>query len=272
MSEAERIDRTARELLAAWDDARCLPLPSSREGGLGLAEAFAVGERLRALREARGERQLGWKIGFTNRSIWPRYGVFAPIWGPVYDSTTQLLDGAEATVSLRGLSQPRLEPEVAFGFAKAPRAGMTLAELRGCLAWVAHAFEIVHTHCENWRFTAADCEADFALHGRLFVGPRRAVADWPALAEDLAALQVELHRDGECQDKGVGSVVLDGPLAALKTWIDAMAEHTPLWRVQAGQLVTTGTITDGQPMAPGERWHSVLSDARLVPLTLHTTP
>ena len=272
MTTPATIDSAARELLAAWDEGRCLPLPSWRAGGLTLEQAFAVGERLRALREARGERQVGWKIGFTNRSIWPRYGVFAPIWGPVYDSTAQLLDGGEATVSLRGLSQPRLEPEVAFGFAKAPHAGMTLTELQQCLAWVAHSFEIVHTHCEGWRFTAADCEADFALHGRLFVGARRPVAEWPTLAADLAAMQVELHRDGVCQDRGEGAIVLDGPLSALKTWIDAMAVQTPTWRVQAGQYVTTGTITDAQPMAPGERWHSRLSDARLVPLTLLTTP
>ena len=34
-----------------------------------------------------GWKPLGRKIGFTNRSIWPRYGVFEPIWGMVYDRT-----------------------------------------------------------------------------------------------------------------------------------------------------------------------------------------
>ena len=37
--------------------------------------------RIRRLRIARGERPLGYKIGFTNRGIWDRYGVHAPIWG-----------------------------------------------------------------------------------------------------------------------------------------------------------------------------------------------
>ncbi len=262
---------TAATLLQAYDEAHCVPLPSARDGGLTLAQAFEVGEQLRQLRLARGERQLGWKIGFTNRSIWPRYGVFAPIWGPVYDTTTTLLDGAKATVSLAGLSQPRLEPEVAFGFAQAPRAGMSLDELRGCLQWVAHSFEIVHTHYADWKFTAPDCEADFALHGRLYIGRRRPVSDWPTLAADLAAMRVELHRDGVCQDIGVGAAVLDGPLSALKTWIDAMPANSPFWKVQSGDVVTTGTITDAQPMAPGQTWHSLLSDARLASLTLRTT-
>ena len=181
-----------------------------------------------------------------------------------------MLDAATARVSLRGLSQPRLEPEVVFGFARAPRAGMSLAELQGCLDWVAHGFEIVHTHFEGWRFTAADTVADFALHGRLVVGPRVPVQDWATLAEDLAALQVELLCDGKAVDRGQGAVVLDGPLNALRLWVDAMAEHTPGWPIRPGDVVTTGTITDAWPLLPGQRWSTALSDARLTPLTLHT--
>lgn len=260
----------AAELLAAYDAARCIVPPASRAEGLTMPQAFEVGREIHRLRLQRGERQLGWKIGFTNRSIWPRYGVYAPIWGPVWDSTTAQLDGTQAELSLAGLSQPRLEPEVVFGFASAPRAGLSLEELQGCLAWVAHGFEVVHTHCDGWRFAASDCMADFALHGRLRVGPRVPVAGWPTLAQDLAALRVELHGDGVLKDQGQGSIVLDGPLHALKTWIDAMAEHTPWWQVQPGDVVTTGTLTDAWPLVPGQRWHTVLSDPRLPGLQLTT--
>jgi len=266
------IEALATELLRAWDRAECIPLPSARAGGIDTAAAYAVAERVRALRIARGERPLGWKIGFTNRGIWERYGVYQPMWGPVWNTTAQLLDGAETTLSLQGLSQPRLEPEVAFGFRRAPRAGMSLAELQDCVDWVAHAFEIVHTHYEGWRFTAADTAADFALHGRLRVGPRVGVRDWPTLAEDLAALQVELHCDGERKDQGLGEIVLDGPLHALKSMVDLMAGTTPRWSIQAGEFVTTGTITDAWPLVPGQRWQTRLSDARLSPLVLHTVP
>ena len=268
-SSEAKVEALARALLAAWDGAHCVPLPST--AGLSNAEAYAVGERLRALRSARGERPVGWKIGFTNRSIWPRYEVYQPMWAPVYDSTTTLLAGREATLSLAGLSQPRIEPEVAFGIAQAPRAGMSLDELHGCVDWVAHAFEIVHTHFEGWRFTAPDTAADFALHGRLFVGPRVPVAGWTTLADDLAALQVELRCDGQTKDRGTGRVVLDGPLHALKAMVEAMATTTPHWRLAPGDVVTTGTITDAWPLAAGQHWSTVLSDARLAPLELTVT-
>ena len=268
--KAERVESLAQQMLQAWDCARCVPLPSADAAGLSNEEAYAVAGRLHELRMARGERPVGWKIGFTNRSLWPRYGVDRPMWAPVWDTTTRVLDGHEASLSMKGLSQPRIEPEIAFIFDVAPRAGMSTDELRGCLAWVAHAFEIVHTHFEGWRFTPSDTAADFALHGRLFVGPRVPVPAWgEMLATDLSALRVELLCDGEVKDRGVGSVVLDGPLQALKTLIDSMAAVTPHWQVAAGDVVTTGTITDAWPLAPGQHWQTRLSDMRLSPLSLH---
>ena len=260
----------ARRLLTALDGASLMPLPSQDDPAFDLAAAFGVAEQLRQLRVARGEKPVGYKIGFTNRGIWQRYGVHAPIWGPVWDSTVQHTETGDATLSLAAFSQPRLEPEIVFGLASTPRAGMSLVELQGCVDWVAHGFEIVHTHFEDWRFTAADTVADFALHGRLVIGPRVPAREWAGLAEDLAALRVELLCDGKAVDRGQGTVVLDGPLNALRLWVDAMAEHTPGWPVRAGDVVTTGTITDAWPLAPGQRWSTTVSDARLTPLTLRT--
>ncbi len=258
------------QLLEAYDQAQRIALPTAGDAGFDLARGYEVAAAIRTLRSARGERQVGYKIGFTNRTIWPRYGVFGPIWGPVWNTTTTLLDTAQAEVSLKGLVQPRLEPEIAFGFAKPPRAGMSEAELAGCIDWVAHSFEIVHTHFDDWRFQAADTVADFALHGKLLVGPRIALSCFATLGADLAGLNVQLHRDGQRVDEGHGTNVLDGPLSALRIWVDAMLSQAHGWGIEAGHIVTTGTITDAAPLLPGQRWTTQLSDPRLPGLTLTT--
>jgi 2-oxo-3-hexenedioate decarboxylase len=257
------------ELLAAYDTVALMPLITARDASFSMADAFAVADAVRSRRLARGERTLGYKIGFTNRHIWPLYGVHEPIWGPVWNTTTQLLEGASVATALTGLSQPRLEPEVVFGFAAAPRAGMTEPELAACIEWVAHGFEIVHTHFEAWRFKAADTVADFALHGRLFVGPRVPAAHFRAMGAELAALQVELRCDDRTVERGEGSAVLDGPLNALRLWVDAMAAQPQHWPIVAGDIVTTGTLTDAQPLRPGQRWETRLGDPRLSGLRLH---
>ncbi len=264
------LEALADRMLAAYDAAECLPLPSAGEPAFDLAEAYVVADAIRARRIARGERPVGYKIGFTNRGIWERYGVYAPIWGPVWDSTSSFIDGSEMRVSLAPLVQPRLEPEVAFGFRATPRAGMTEAELVDCLDWVAHSFEIVHTHYDGWRVTAADSVADFALHGHLFIGPRVPVEHYASLGAELAALQIELCQDERIVDRCRASIVLDGPLTALRLWVDAMASQPHAWPICPGDVVTTGTITDAWPLAPGEHWHTRSSDARLVGLHLHT--
>jgi 2-oxo-3-hexenedioate decarboxylase len=260
----------ARELLSARDEARLIGLPSARPGGLTLEAAFDVADAIRSPRIARGETPVGYKIGFTNRTIWPRYGVYAPIWAPVWDSTVTLLDGCEATVSLAGLVQPRLEPEIVFGFATAPRAGMSEYELAHCVAWVAHGFELVHTHFADWRFSAADTVADFALHGRLLVGPRVPASTFGRLGDELAGLVLTLSHDGVDVETGRGRNVLDGPLSALRLWVEAMARQSPAWTVRPGDMVTTGTLTDAWPIAAGQTWRSRLDHAALAGLTLTT--
>lgn len=260
----------ARALLAALDGAQLLALPSEEEAGFDLVAAFAVANELRRLRLARGERPLGYKIGFTNRGIWDRYGVHAPIWGPIWNTTVERLEGGEASVLLAPFSQPRLEPEIMFGFARTPRAGMSEVELAACIEWVAHGYEIVHTHFADWRFKAADTVADFALHGRLFVGAPVAMASFADPARELASVHVALMRDGATIDEGVSSIVLDGPLTALRLWVDAMAAQREQWPIAAGDIVTTGTITDAAPMLPGQRFETRLSDARLPGMALRT--
>ena len=262
----------ADALMAALDAATLTRLPSADRPGFSLADGYAVADLNRSRRIARGETPRGYKIGFTNRGIWARYGVFAPIWGPVWSSTLTLLDEARATLSLQGLVQPRIEPEIVFGFHRSPDAGMSEAELTACIEWVAHGVEVVHTHFEGWRFEAADTVADFALHGRLLVGPRVPVGRFQDLGSELARIKVELWCDDLQLDAGDASIVLDGPLSALRVWLGAMQVDSPQWRVEPGDLVTTGTITDAWPLAPGQRWQTRISDPRLPGLTISTQP
>jgi len=266
------VAQRARELLAARDRASRIATISGADPAFTMAEAYVVADELRRLRLARGERALGYKIGFTNRGIWARYGVFEPIWGPVWDTTVERVDDTRATVSLAQFSAPRLEPEIMFGFARTPAAGQSREELFDCIEWVAHGFEIVDTHFADWRFAAADTVADFALHGRLFVGPRVPVGrfDRAHVADELAAVEVVLACDGREVETGRADIVLDGPLHALRLWVDAMAAQPERWPIVAGDVVTTGTITDAAPLLPGERWQTRLSDPRFAPMTLVT--
>ena len=243
-----------------WPDALRAALPTD------LDAAYALASQVRSLRLARGERPAGFKIGFTNRTIWQRYQVFAPIWGSLWNTTLQHSDdngggGGGGRIAIEGLCEPRLEPEIVFGIASTPPPAPTLQQLFDCIDWLAPGFEIVQTHCPGWKFTAAETVADGGLHGRMLVGrplPARSLApDAQALDARLAGMRVELQRDGRLLDSGHGANVLDGPLHALLHFVHELQRRPGAPLLQAGDLVTTGTWTDAWPMAAGQRWRAV---------------
>src|SRR5271154_3834807 len=121
----------AKEALAVLETGRQIAPFSKANPDFNLGEAYRVTAAVRAEREARGERPIGRKIGFTNRTIWEEYGVYAPIWGYVYDGTVRDLTSDPLEVSLKGLAEPRIEPEIMFGLAAPPEPGMDEQALIG---------------------------------------------------------------------------------------------------------------------------------------------
>lgn len=236
-----------------------------------LASAYRCQLAVRQLRIARGETPRGYKIGFTNRSIWPRYQVFAPIWGGVWDSSLHLCEGT-GSLSLARTCQPRIEPETVFGMRASPAPGASLQGLWEAIEWIAPGFEIVQSHHPDWKFTIADTVADGGLHGRLLVGRRQDIRSLSDSAQGLdtllAGARVSLLRDGEPVDQGTGALVLDSPLRALHHFLQELRACPGAPDLQAGDVVTTGTWTDAWPVAAGQRWTARFS-APLGALELH---
>ena len=230
----------------------------------GLKDAYRVTALVRAQREARGERPIGRKIGFTNCAIWAEYGVYAPIWGYVYDRTVRDLTGEPFEVSLEGLAEPRIEPEVIFGLGSPPEPAMDERSLIRCIDWIAHGFEIVQSIFPNWSFRAPDTVAAYGLHGRLFIGPRHSAEprrdEW---ASDLSRFEIDLFRNGALMDHGVAANVLDGPLFALRHLAETLARDPLSPPLAAGEIVTTGTLTRAFPVAAGEAWTTKLTGVPL---------
>jgi 2-oxo-3-hexenedioate decarboxylase len=106
-------------ILAHYDAGHLWAEPSSNAAGFDLPAAYRCSLAVRDLRISRGEIPRGFKIGFTNRNIWSRYNVYAPIWGTVYDTTLTFRDG-HGNVSLACNCQPRIEPEAVFGMKSTP--------------------------------------------------------------------------------------------------------------------------------------------------------
>jgi 2-keto-4-pentenoate hydratase len=245
-------------------------------------DAYAISREVLRRREASGWRRVGRKIGFTNREIWEQYGVYEPILGYMYDRTVSWIEettwdvdgwGDQASLSLNGLSQPLIEPEIVFHFREAPPLTDDPVRLLGAIDWVGHGFEIVQCHFPDWKFGVADTVADGGLHGRYVAGGGIAIVgrDPARLAEQLASFRIRLYRNGALSREGGGDLVLGSPLKALAHAIRLLESLPDHPAIEAGEFVTTGTLTDAMPVAAGETWSTRLHGLPIGGISLRFT-
>ena len=269
----ERILGIARELEQAQDAAGLIASIAAREPDFDLDAAYLVAAELMRQRCERGGRPVGRKIGFTNRSIWALYGVDAPMWAHVYADTVSYAQGGVARVSLAGMVSPRMEPEIAFKLREPVPAGCADAEqLLRSAEWYAHSVELVQSHFD-WKFKLADATADWACHGHLVIGEPQTIreADIPALARALPEVKAALLKGGVKQIEGLGANVLGSPAHALGFLADLLARQPFMQPLAAGEVISTGTITDALPVKPGETWSTGISGLPLQNLTIYYT-
>lgn len=265
---AAAYDALAAELVSLHEAPREVPPFSDRYPELTPEAGYRAARHLHAHRVAQGWRPRGRKIGFTNRTLWPRYGVFEPMWGWVYDETLLYALNGRARVPLAGLVQPRIEPEIAFTLKAAPLHSGDLDDLLEAIECVVHVVEIVQCHHPKWKMAIADCCADNGLHGRLVVGEPVRIEAIPQLAEKLPFAAVALRRGETEIDRGRGANVLDSPLLALAHLIDVLAKQPEAPPLAAGEIVTTGVLTDAHPVRAGETWSTSFDGLPLPGLTL----
>lgn len=260
----------ADRLIAAHDSAAMLPPITAGAPDFSVADGYLVLHDIETRRRAQGWRPVGRKIGFTNRTIWPRYSVYQPMWAHVWTHTVHFATGGKAVLPLQGLVQPRIEPEVVFKLKAPVPVSSAPAAILAAVEWIAPGFEIVQSHFPDWKFTAADCSAAFGLHGALVVGTPVAITDanLAHFAAALATFTLTLSRSEQTIDRGIGSNVLDSPALALAHLARLIAGQSWAPPLTAGEIVTTGTVTDAWPVKAGETWSSDYGSLGIGGLTL----
>jgi 2-oxo-3-hexenedioate decarboxylase len=251
------VSELADAILACQDCAATMAPITSIDPSFDVGRAYDVLAAINARRESSGWVPIGRKIGFTNRTIWERYGVYQPMWAPVWLQSVHYADGNAATLPLAGWVQPRIEPEVVFKL-RAPPASVDPMVIMEAIEWIAAGFEIVQSIFADWKFAAADCTAASGLHAALLVGAPLFVTDGnrAELLSLLPSFEVTLSRDGAGVDRGIGSNVLGSPIHALAHLIQVLTSQPSFAPLAAGEIVTTGTVTDAWPVRRGETWRS----------------
>jgi 2-keto-4-pentenoate hydratase len=237
-------DTTADELGArlyeAYRDGA--PLDPTTLPDCTVADGYVVQRAVTDRREANEGPTVGYKVGFTSAAIQSELGVDDPAYGRVLADTVQ----PEGRIDATGLIDPKLEPEIAVRLAEPLDPPATPVDALAAVGAVVPVIEVVDSRVDDWTMTAGSAVADNALASRVIHGDR--IVD-PA-AVDLSLEGVAVRRNGERVATGVGADVLGSPARVVAWLAEALADHGE--RLDAGDIVSTGSLTELIPLEPGD--------------------
>jgi 2-oxo-3-hexenedioate decarboxylase len=229
---AARVDDAARNATAIAQ--------LSQAARFSLAEAYSIQKQSIARRLARGERQVGVKMGFTSRAKMVQMGLSDMIWGRLTDA--MVIEDGGAT-PFRRYVHPRAEPEIAFLLKQRLAGHVTPLQALGAVEAVAPAIELIDSRYENFKFSLEDVVADNCSSSGFVTG------GWHRPDLDCANLGMVLSFNGKPVAIGSTAAILGHPLRSLVAAARFAGEaDEPL---QPGWIVMAGGATAAEALAPG---------------------
>jgi 2-keto-4-pentenoate hydratase len=240
------LQQLAARQLADYDRARPGTWFGSANPALSVAEAYEVQFRVARLREARGERVAGYKVGCVSRTMRQQLGLDRPVFGHVWESE---LRPSGCTLDPAGFDGLAVEGEFAVRAADDVPSADWLRRNPGVLAT---ALAVVELHHYVFRGPpaerAAELVANNAIHaGVVLPGGEAAVPG----ADALTGVAVRVSRNGEVLGEATGAELEDGPLAGVVRLAEHLAGHGR--RLLRGQLVLTGSPLPLWRVSAGDR-------------------
>ena len=238
------IKNLSNYLIDCLEGASQAQLPSSSIPNFSLSDAYRIALEIKEIREGKKEKAIGIKVGFTNKTIWKKYSVNAPIFGFMY-STTVLTK--EQLFSPEKFLEPKFEPEIFFKLRKKPHSEMSDMDLISCCESFGIGVELVQSLYEKWIFKLPDTVAGFGLHGQYKILEEAQIPsdenNRVAIIDGLKNFNLTLRKNNNILEQGKSSNILEkSPLSALRSYIE-FCEKNSDWLVLNGPI-TTGTITD----------------------------
>lgn len=240
MISQEVIEAAAQRLRDAQESG--VPCAPVREwiGDSDISTAYAVQKINNDFRVANGGSVVGLKIGLTSLAVQKQLGVDQPDFGLLF-ADTQVKNGGSVTAA--SILQPKAEAEIAFVMKHDLVGEISEETAMEAIDYVVGAIEIVGSRVLNWDIRITDTVADNASASHFVLGYVR--QDVNEL--DLAAVKMQLEKNGTLVSEGIGAACLGSPLKALVWLAQTFADlGTPL---KAGDIVLSGALG---PMCAGE--------------------
>lgn len=194
--------------------------------------AYEISEQVTRMRESKGARRVGRKVGLTNPVVQKRAGVDEPDYGVILDDMT-FESGVRRPRS--AYIHPKIEAELAFVL-KSSVLDDSMETLVDAIDYVVPAIELVDNRYHNYKMSIVDTIADNAACEGIVIGDVRKKYGEVSLTD----VEMVLYRDEEELTRGKGEAVMGDPVNAIH-WLakTSLRIGQPL---QEGEVLLSGSI------------------------------
>lgn len=211
---------------------------------LTIIQAYALQAEVTRLREKRGEKVIGYKVGCTSPAIHQQLGIDQPIFARLFDSgchpcAAQLSHGSYANLAVEGELAVRLGSDL-------PTSPRGAEECQAAIAEIFPVIELHHYVLRSAQPSVVELIANGGMHAGLVLAEEEA---GPDALTNIDSLCVWI--DGDCMGSVAGAELLRLTCHSL-FWLANRLAEMELSLVK-GQVILTGSLLNLYPVRPRNR-------------------
>ncbi len=240
------VEALAQRLDAALLEAREIERLSVEHTSITLEDAYRIQQAGVRLREARGEKIIGYKMGLTSAAKRAQMGLDTSIYGVLTD---RMRVGEDVPFSLAGKIHPKVEPEIGFVTSRELRWPVTPEEALSACSSVFAGLEILDSRYVGFKyFSLPDVVADNSSSAWFVMGRMEAAK---LSLDALGNIEMEMSVEGGVSQSARSSEILGNPVFSLVELVRLLQSHGK--SLPGGSIVLAGAATTAVQLAPGMR-------------------
>lgn len=235
MLEKKIIEGIAEQLVKAEDSHTTVTKPSKMYPEIEIEDSYAIQAQVFKIKQERGEKVIGKKIGLTSEGIRKQIGVYEPDFSLITDTNVLRND---SSLKLSEMNIPRLEPEISFILKEDLRGPIvTNWDVIQATLGVAASFEVVDTRFDDYNFKIFDTIADSASYGKIILDNKIVPLD----ALDMTNVGLSVYRNGKLLKTATSAEVMGNPINSVVWLANKMLELGQY--LKKGDVILSGSFT-----------------------------
>jgi 2-oxo-3-hexenedioate decarboxylase len=241
--DKNEILKTAKTLNEATMEIREIERLTLTFPEMTLDDAYLIQDAGIAIRLARGERQVGFKMGLTSKAKREQMNLTTPIYGVLTDTMRVQEDTA---FSLKYSLHAKIEPEIAFLIDKELKGPVSRNQIIEACSGVCSAMEIIDSRFLNFKyFSLPDVVADNCSSSYFVLSSTvKKINDL-----DLENLEMDMKVNGETVQKASSKEISGNPINSLVQLCEML--HSRGITLPAGSIVLAGAATQAVALTAG---------------------